>query len=90
MPKFVIERHFPGASKLTDEEVRAASLRSIEALKELGSDIQWIHSFLTDDKIYCIYFAPDESLIVEHGRKAGLPVDRVSAVRRLLDPVNYR
>jgi uncharacterized protein DUF4242 len=89
MPKFVIERDFPGASKLSEEEIRQASLRSLQALKELGSDIQWIHSFITDDKIYCIYFASDESLIVEHGRRAGLPVDRVAAVRRLLDPANY-
>jgi len=89
MPKFIIERTVPGASKLTDAEIRDASLKSLEALQRLGPTIQWIQSFITDDKIYCIYFSPDESLIVEHGRMIGLPVDRVEAVRRLVDPANY-
>jgi hypothetical protein len=89
MPKFIIERIVPGASKLTDAEIRDASLKSLEALQRLGPNIQWIQSFITDDKIYCIYFSPDESLIVEHGRMIGLPVDRVEAVRRLVDPANY-
>ena len=73
MPKFVIERDVPGASKLTDEELRESSLKSLAVLKELGGDIQWIHSFVTDDKIYCIYFSPDESLIREHGYRWGCP-----------------
>ena len=90
MPKFVIEREMPGASRLSEAEIRVASLKSLEALRELGSDIQWIHSFITDDKIYCVYFSPDESLILEHGRKTGLPVDRVAAVRRLIDPSNFQ
>ena len=90
MPKFVIEREMRGASRLSDADIREASLRSLETLRELGSDIQWIHSFITDDKIYCVYFAPDESLIREHGRRAGLPVDRVAAVRRLIDPSNFQ
>lgn len=90
MPKFVIEREIPGASRMTDAEIREASLKSIEALGALGNGIQWIHSFITDDKIYCVYFAPDESLIREHGRRAGLPVDRVAAVRRLIDPSNFQ
>jgi hypothetical protein len=89
MPKFIIERDVPGASKLTEAELREASLKSLDALRTLGPEIQWIHSFITDDKIYCIYFSPDESLIVEHGRLAGLPVDRVEAVRRLVDPTNF-
>ena len=89
MPKFIIERNVPSASKMTDAEIREASLRSLEALRQLGPEIQWIQSFVTDDKIYCIYFSPDETLIVEHGRLAGLPVDRVEAVRRLVDPANY-
>jgi hypothetical protein len=89
MPKFIIERTVPGASKLTDAEIRDASLKSLEALRTLGPEIQWIHSFITDDKIYCIYFSPDERLIVEHGRLIGLPVDRVEAVRRMVDPSNY-
>jgi len=89
MPKFVIEREIPGASKLSEDELREASLKSIEVLRQLGPEIQWIHSFITDDKIYCIYWAPDETLIREHGRIAGFPVDRVAAVRRLVDPANF-
>jgi len=90
MPKFVIERNVPGASKLSEAELREASLKSLAALRELGPEIQWIQSFVTDEKIYCIYFAPDESMIFQHGKLAGLPVDRVAAVRRLLDPANYQ
>ena len=89
MPQFVIERVVPGASKLTDAEIREASLASLEALKQLGPEIRWIHSYVTDDKIYCIYYAPDETLIREHGRMIGVPVDRVAAVRRILEPVNF-
>jgi len=90
MPKFVIERNVPGASQLTDAELREASLKSLEALRQLGPDIQWIHSYICDDKIYCIYFSPDETLIQQHGRMIGLPVDRVEAVRRLVDPANFQ
>ena len=89
MPKFVIERDIPGAGKLTDAEIREASLTSLAALRELGPEIQWIHSYVTDDKIYCIYYAPDEFMIREHARLANIPVDRVSAVRRLIDPANF-
>ena len=89
MPKFVIEREVPGAGRMTDAEIREASLRSLEALRQLGPEIQWIHSYVTDDKIYCIYYSPDEVAIREHARLAGVPVDRVAAVRRLLDPANY-
>jgi hypothetical protein len=89
MPKFVIERALPGVSGWSEAQIREASLKSLEALADLGPDIQWIHSFVTDDKMYCIYFAPDESLIVAHARLAGLPVDRVAAVRRLLAPTDF-
>lgn len=89
MPKFVIEREVPGASKFSEAEVREASLKSLEVLRELGSEIRWIHSIVTDDKIYCFYFAPDETLIREHGQKVGFPVSRVAAVRRLVDPANF-
>jgi hypothetical protein len=89
MPRFVIERNVPGASKLTEAEIREVSLKSLEALRKLGPEIQWIHSFITDDKIYCIYFSPDETLIQEHGRLVGLPVDRIEAVRRLVDPAAF-
>ncbi|MEO6264110.1 MAG: DUF4242 domain-containing protein [Luteimonas sp.] len=86
MPQFVIEREVPGAGRMTAEEVCETSLKSLEVLQELGPDIQWIHSYVTDNKIYCIYFAPDEGLIREHARQLGLPADRISAVRHLLDP----
>jgi cell division inhibitor SulA len=86
MPEFVIEREVPGASRMSEEEVRAASLKSLEALRQLGPDIRWLRSFVTDDKIFCIYYAPDEALIREHGKLAGIPVDRVMAVRRILEP----
>ena len=89
MPQFVIEREFPGASKLTEEQIREGSLKSLEVLRELGPEIQWLHSFVTDDKIYCIYYAPDESFIREHARLTGLPISRVEAVRRLLEPSTF-
>ena len=90
MPQFVIEREMPGASKLTDAEIREGSLKSLEVLRELGPEIQWVQSFVTDDKIYCIYWAPDEMLIREHGRRLGIPVDRVAAVRRLINPLSVQ
>ncbi len=90
MPRYVIEREVVGAGALSDEELRQMSLRSMAALGELGSKIQWIHSYVTDNKVYCVYLAPDEELIREHARRAGLPADRISTVRKLLDPVNYQ
>jgi Protein of unknown function (DUF4242) len=90
MPKFVIERNLPPGTVLSDADIEASSLKSLEVLRELGPDIQWIQSFVTDDKIYCIYYAPDDALIREHARLAGIPADRVTAVRRLLDPVNFQ
>ena len=89
MPKYVIERDLPGAGQLSEDQLRAASLRSLEALGELGPRIQWVHSFVTDDKIYCIYLAPDEETVRLHAGMAGLPANRISAVRGLLDPANY-
>jgi hypothetical protein len=89
MPQFVIERDFPGAARMSEDQVREASLASLKALKALGPEIRWLHSFVTDDKIYCIYYAPDEALIREHGRLAGIPVSRVEAVRKILNPVNF-
>lgn len=86
MPQFVIERDIAGAGRLSEAEVRELSLRSLEALKEIGPQIQWLHSYVTEDKVYCVYLAPDENSIREHARRAGIPADRVSAVRRLIDP----
>jgi hypothetical protein len=90
MPQFVIERNIPDASKLTEADIREVSLKSLGVLREMGGDIQWIQSFVTNDKIYCIYYAPDEEIIREHGRRTGLPVDRISAVRKLIDPSNLQ
>ena len=89
MPKFVIERNLPPARRSRRRSSARMSLRSLEVLRQLGPDIRWIHSYVTDDKIYCIYYAPDESLIREHARLGGFPLDRIAAVRQLLDPVNY-
>lgn len=86
MPKFVIEREIPGAGQMTDDELRDASRQSLAVLENLGPKIQWLHSWVTDNKVYCVYIAPDEETICEHARQANLPADRVSAVRRMLDP----
>jgi hypothetical protein len=88
MPQFVIEREIPGAGNLTDAELRETALKSIGVLKAMGHEIQWLHSYVTGDKIYCVYLAPDEATIQEHAKRVGVPCNRVSAVRRLLDPVN--
>jgi hypothetical protein len=88
MPKFVIEREIPGAGSLTEMQIREVSVRSLQALKDIGTQIQWLHSYVTEDKVYCVYLAPNEDIIREHARRAGLPADRVSAVRRLIDPTN--
>jgi hypothetical protein len=85
MPQYVIERDVPAAGALSDAELREISLRSIAVLGELGPKIQWVHSYVTDNKIYCVYLAPDEETIREHARRAGLPADRISAVRKLLE-----
>jgi len=87
MPKFVIERNIPGAGKLTSAELQAISATSCGVLRDLGPSIQWVHSYVTDDKIYCVYNAPDEALVRKHAEQGGFPADRVSAVRRVIDPV---
>jgi hypothetical protein len=84
--QFVIEREVAGAGTLSESQVREISLRSLQALKDIGPQIQWLHSYVTEDKVYCVYLAPDEDNIREHARKAGLPADRISAVRRLIGP----
>ena len=89
MPQFVIEREVPGAGQLSEAQIREVSLKSLGVLNEMGPKIRWVHSYVTDDKIYCVYFAPDEATIREHARKGGFPANRISAVRHLIDPVNY-
>jgi hypothetical protein len=85
MPKFVIEREVPGAGDLTDAQIREMSQKSLAAVHSLGQQIQWLHSYVTGDKVYCVYLATSESVIREHAKRAGIPANRVSAVRRLLD-----
>ena len=87
MPQYVIEREVPGAGRMTEDEIRAVSVKSLETLQEIGPQIQWLHSYVTEDKIYCVYLAPDEATVREHARRSGIPANRISAVRRLLNPV---
>ncbi len=90
MPQFVIEREIPGAGGLSEDQLRELSLRSLETLSAMGPQIQWLHSYVTEDKVYCVYLAPDEDSIHEHARRVGIPADRVSAVRRLIDPTKIK
>lgn len=89
MPEFVIERDIPGAGQMTEAQVKDISVRSLEVLKGIGPQIQWLHSYVTDDRLYCVYLAPDEAAIKEHARKLGVPANRISAVRHLIDPKRY-
>jgi len=86
MPKFVIEREIPGAGALTGADLQGISAKSCGVLRELGPQVQWVESFVTDDKIYCVYIAPDEAQVREHARLGGFPANKVSAVRRMIDP----
>jgi hypothetical protein len=86
MPKYVIERELPGAGKLSPSELKAISQKSVGILQEMGSQIQWMHSFVTGDKIYCVYLAPNEDMIREHAKRGGFPVDRISEIKAEIDP----
>jgi len=86
MPQYVIEREIPGAGSLSEAQIREVSLRSLQALSDIGPQIQWLHSYVTEDKVYCVYLAPDEETIQEHARRSNIPASRISAVRRLIDP----
>lgn len=86
MPKFVIERDIPGLGNLTDAQIQEVSRKSVAVLKAMGTEIQWLQSYVTGDKMYCVYLAPDEATIREHANKGGFPANRISAVRRLIDP----
>ncbi|HKU25441.1 MAG TPA: DUF4242 domain-containing protein [Candidatus Sulfotelmatobacter sp.] len=86
MPQYVIEREIPDAGNLTDAELQALARKSVGVLKELGPEIKWLHSYVTGDKVYCVYLAPDEQTIREHARRGGFPANRISAVRRMIDP----
>lgn len=86
MPQYVIEREIPGVGNLSDEELQEVARKSVAVLKEMGPKIKWLHSYVTGDKIYCVYLAPDEETIREHARRGGFPANRISAVRRMMDP----
>jgi hypothetical protein len=86
MPKFVIERELKGAGKLGKSELQAISQKSCGVLQSMGPKIQWLHSFVTDDKIYCIYIAPDEDTVKQHAQKGGFPANSVARVRTVIDP----
>ena len=86
MPKYVIEREVPGAGKLTPEELKAMSQKSCAVLRKMGPEIQWVESFVTDDKIYCVYIAPNEAMVREHAKQGGFPANYVAHVQRMIDP----
>jgi hypothetical protein len=86
MPKYVIERELPGAGKLSDQELRDISSKSCDVLHNMGPSIQWQESYVTDDKIYCVYIAPSEDLVREHAKRGAFPITNVAAVRRVIDP----
>ena len=88
MPKYVIERDIPKAGNLTQQQIQAISQKSCSVLRNLGSQIQWVHSYVTDDKIYCVYIAPNEEMVKEHAKQGGFPANRVSEVKRMIDPTS--
>ncbi|MFL6332707.1 MAG: DUF4242 domain-containing protein [Pyrinomonadaceae bacterium] len=86
MPKYLIEREIDGAGDLKPEELQAISQKSCGVLKEMGPQIQWVESYVTGDKVYCVYIAPDEAAVREHARRGGFPANRVSEIKRMIDP----
>lgn len=86
MPKFIVEREFPGAGKLSSQELQAIAKKSCNVLRAMGPQIMWVNSHVTDDKIYCLYIAPNEEAVREHAQKGGFPADRVSRVSAVIDP----
>lgn len=86
MPKYLIEREIPGAGKMTTTELQGISAKSCGVLRDLGPSIQWVESYVTDDKIYCVYIAPNEAMVREHARQGGFPANKVSEVRTMIGP----
>jgi hypothetical protein len=86
MPKYVIERELTGAGKLSPQELRGVAQKSCDILRQMGPQIQWQHSYVTNDRIYCVYIAPNEGMIREHARQGGFPADRISQVAAVIDP----
>ncbi len=86
MPKYLIEREIPGAGNLSPQDLQAISQKSCDVLQKLGPQIQWVQSYVTGDKIYCVYVAPNEELIREHARQGGFPANRISEIKTMIDP----
>jgi hypothetical protein len=86
LPKFIIEREIPGVGGMSDETLQQVSQKSCNVLRELGPEIQWVESYVTDDKLYCVYIAADEGLIREHAETGGFPANRISQIIRMIDP----
>ncbi|MCH8169804.1 MAG: DUF4242 domain-containing protein [Bacteroidetes bacterium] len=86
MPKYIIEREIPGAGKMSAQDLQGASQKSCSVLNEMGTGIQWIQSYVTDDRLYCVYIAPDEDAIKEHAEKSGFPANRISKICTVIDP----
>jgi len=86
MPKYVIEREIPGAGNMSPQELQSVSQKSCSVLRNLGPQIQWLHSYVTGDKIYCIYLAPNEEMVREHAQQGGFPANRISEIKTVIDP----
>jgi len=86
MPKYVIEREIPNAGKLSKDELQAISQKSCEVLRNLGPQIQWLQSYVTDDNFYCVYIAPNEKMVRQHAEQGGFPANRISQVKAVIDP----
>lgn len=86
MPKYVIERNIPGAGKMGESDLKAVSQKSCKVLRKLGSEIQWLQSYVTDDKIYCVYIAPNEAMVREHAKQGEFPANSIAVVRKVIDP----
>ena len=86
MPKYVIEREIPGAGNLTAQDLQAISQKSCGVLNELGPKIQWVHSYVTDNKIYCVYIAPNKEIVLQHAQKGGFPANSVNEIKKVIDP----
>ncbi|MCP4022240.1 MAG: DUF4242 domain-containing protein [Desulfobacteraceae bacterium] len=88
MPKYIIERELPGAGNLSSDEIQGISQKSCEVLNDLGPQIQWVQSYVTDDKIYCVYVAPNKEMIENHAKEGGFPANYISKVQRMIDPTS--
>jgi hypothetical protein len=86
MPKYVIEREIPGAGNISAQDMQGISQKSCSVLNELGPQIQWVQSYVTDDKIYCVYIAPNKEMVLEHAKRGGFPANSVAEVKRMIDP----